>query len=61
MKKSRNKNNQSIGKIKIPKRLIIEKEKPRYNAYQDGFGKHKSVKDYSRKEKYKKDYLQEEY
>lgn len=42
--------------FEIPKELVLAKEKPRYNAHQGGTGGHKSVKDYSRKEKYKKDW-----
>lgn len=50
-----------IATFVIPKDLIIEKEKPRYNAHQTGTGSHKSAKDYTRKDKYKKDYKKEVY
>lgn len=40
----------------IPKDLIMEAQKPRYNAYQTGTGAHKSAKDYKRRDKHKKDF-----
>lgn len=38
----------------IPKELILQAEKPRYNPYQGGYGKHKDKTKYTRKVKYKK-------
>lgn len=44
-----------IETFEIPKDLIIAKEKPRYNAYQGGYGAIGTTK-YKRKDKHKKDY-----
>ena len=41
----------------IPTDLIIAKEKPRYNAHQGGYGAHKSIKEYKRREKHQKKYF----
>lgn len=54
------KKKKTIGKIVIPKELVMEAQKPRYNAYQGGIGVHKTIKTYNRKEKHKKDYRYED-
>ena len=46
---------QKIETFEIPKDLLIEAKKPRYNAFQGGYGIQGQTK-YKRKEKYKKDY-----
>ena len=38
------KKKKTIGKIVIPKELVMEAQKPRYNAYQGGIGIHKTLK-----------------
>lgn len=48
---------QKIETFEIPKDLIIAKEKPRYNAHQGGYGAHKSIKEYKRREKHQKKYF----
>lgn len=50
------KNKKTIGKIVIPKEMIIQAEKPRYNAYQGGTGAWEDKKKYKRKEKHQKKY-----
>lgn len=45
--------------FEIPKDIILEATKPRFNSHQGGYGAFKSKKDYTRKDKYKKDYKQE--
>ena len=44
---------QKIETFEIPKDLLIEAKKPRYNAFQGGYGAHKSEKIYTRKQKHK--------
>lgn len=43
----------------IPKDLLVEAQKPKYNGYQTGHGAHKSAKDYKRRDKHKKDFKYE--
>lgn len=39
--------------ITIPKELVLQAEKPRYNAFQGGTGAHKTAKTYTRKDKHR--------
>lgn len=56
MAKRNKRQKKKIEKIVIPKELVVAAEKPRYNPFQGGTGAHKSVKTYTRKEKYKVKY-----
>lgn len=49
----RNKRQKKTEKIVVPKELIMEAKKPRYNPFQGGTGAHKTIKSYTRKEKHK--------
>lgn len=48
------KKKKKIDKIIIPKEKIYEAKKPRYNAFQGGYGAQGEIK-YNRKEKHRKD------
>ena len=55
----RNKKKKEKMSFEIPKEILREAQKPRYNSHQGGYGVHKSPKDYSRKTKHKKNYANE--
>ena len=49
----RNKRKKTTETLIIPKELVLQAEKPRYNPFQGGTGAHKTAKTYTRKTKHK--------
>lgn len=47
------KKNKPLGTIIIPKELIYQAKKERFNPFQTGTGAHRDKKKYTRKQKYK--------
>lgn len=50
------KKNKNIKIGEIPKELVFNATKERYNPYQGGYGAHKNKKAYTRKDKHKVKY-----